>query len=96
MICAASMLLDPSPCGAPGGTDARRANGHRGMRRRIPSRVHTDAKARLTFTGRLSCGPSVIDYVAGHELAHLIEPNYTPEFWVRVGFTVPEYEKRKE
>ena len=38
---------------------------------------------------------SVVDYVIVHELAHLIEPNHTPEFWLRVGRALPEYEQRK-
>lgn len=39
--------------------------------------------------------PSVIDYVIVHELAHLLEPHHTPEFWKRVGRALPEYEQRK-
>ena len=39
--------------------------------------------------------PSEVDYVIVHELAHLIEPNHTPEFWSRVGRTLPEFEQRK-
>jgi hypothetical protein len=39
--------------------------------------------------------PSVVDYVIVHELAHLSEPNHTPEFWLRVGRALPEYEQRK-
>jgi predicted metal-dependent hydrolase len=38
---------------------------------------------------------SILDYVIVHELSHLIEPNHTPEFWLRVGRTLPEYEQRK-
>ena len=38
---------------------------------------------------------SVVDYVVVHELAHLVEPNHTPEFWARVGRALPEYEQRK-
>ena len=38
---------------------------------------------------------SLVDYVIVHELAHLIEPNHTPEFWQRVGRALPEYEQRK-
>lgn len=37
----------------------------------------------------------VVDYIIVHELAHLIEPNHTPEFWGRVARTLPEYEQRK-
>ncbi|MGA7980431.1 MAG: SprT family zinc-dependent metalloprotease [Chromatiaceae bacterium] len=38
---------------------------------------------------------SVVDYVIVHELAHLREPNHTPEFWRRVERALPEYEQRK-
>jgi predicted metal-dependent hydrolase len=38
---------------------------------------------------------SLVDYVVAHELAHLVEPNHTPEFWLRVGRALPEYEQRK-
>lgn len=39
---------------------------------------------------------SVIDYVIVHELAHLAEANHTPEFWLRVGRALPEYDQRKK
>jgi predicted metal-dependent hydrolase len=39
--------------------------------------------------------PGVIDYVVAHELAHLVEPNHTPEFWQRVARSLPEFEQRK-
>jgi predicted metal-dependent hydrolase len=38
---------------------------------------------------------SIVDYVIVHELAHLVEPNHTPEFWLRVGRVLPEFEQRK-
>ena len=38
---------------------------------------------------------SVVEYVVVHELAHLVEPNHSPEFWQRVGRALPEYEQRK-
>lgn len=38
---------------------------------------------------------SVVDYIIVHELAHLVEPNHTPEFWLRVARALPEYEQRK-
>jgi predicted metal-dependent hydrolase len=38
---------------------------------------------------------SVVDYVIVDELAHLAEPNHTPEFWRRVGRALPDYEQRK-
>lgn len=39
---------------------------------------------------------TMIDYVIVHELAHLVEANHTPEFWVRVARALPEYEQRKK
>ncbi|MGM0575149.1 MAG: M48 family metallopeptidase [Myxococcota bacterium] len=39
--------------------------------------------------------PSIIDYVIVHELAHLQEPNHTPEFWLRVERALPEYDQRR-
>jgi hypothetical protein len=38
---------------------------------------------------------SVVDYVIVHELAHLVEPNHSPEFWNRVARALPDYERRK-
>jgi predicted metal-dependent hydrolase len=38
----------------------------------------------------------VIDYIIVHELAHLLEPNHTPEFWNIVAVQVPRYELAKE
>lgn len=39
--------------------------------------------------------PSIVEYVAVHELVHLIEPNHTPEFWLRLERAMPDYEQRK-
>ncbi len=39
--------------------------------------------------------PGLVDYVIVHELAHLLEPNHTPEFWQRVQRAMPDYERRK-
>lgn len=38
---------------------------------------------------------SIVDYVVVHELAHLVEPNHTPEFWQRVARVLADYEQRK-
>ena len=38
----------------------------------------------------------VIDYIIVHELAHLLEPNHTPEFWNIVSVQLPHYSKAKE
>jgi predicted metal-dependent hydrolase len=39
--------------------------------------------------------PSLVDYVIVHELAHLQEPNHTPEFWQIVERAMPDFEQRK-
>jgi predicted metal-dependent hydrolase len=51
----------------------------------------------LNFNWKLIKAPMfVIDYVIVHELAHLLEPNHTEEFWNIVAVQVPKYEKAKE
>lgn len=40
--------------------------------------------------------PALVDYVIVHELAHLVEPNHTDEFWQRVRRALPDYEPRKQ
>ncbi|MCA8976289.1 MAG: M48 family metallopeptidase [Planctomycetes bacterium] len=37
----------------------------------------------------------IVDYVIVHELAHLVEPNHTPEFWRRVQRAMPDCEERR-
>lgn len=44
----------------------------------------------------LQLPPSALDYIIVHELAHLAEPDHTPDFWLRVGRTLPEYGQRKQ
>jgi hypothetical protein len=36
--------------------------------------------------------PSLVDYVITHELAHIREPNHTPDFWIRVERALPKYQ----
>jgi predicted metal-dependent hydrolase len=38
---------------------------------------------------------SIAEYVVVHELAHFYEPHHTPEFWLRVERTLPDYARRK-
>ena len=50
----------------------------------------------VTFNWRLIKAPMfVIDYVIVHELAHLIEPNHTPEFWSIVRAKTPGMDKAR-
>ncbi len=45
----------------------------------------TPSEASIRLSVRLQSMPSwVVDYVLVHELAHLIEPGHTPEFWAWV------------
>ena len=39
--------------------------------------------------------PTLVDYVIVHELAHVHEPNHTPEFWLRVERAMPEFQSVK-
>jgi predicted metal-dependent hydrolase len=40
--------------------------------------------------------PTLVDYVIIHELAHIYEPNHTPEFWVRVERALPSFQLAKD
>lgn len=54
-------------------------------------------KDNINFNWRLIKAPIyVIDYIIVHELAHLIEPNHTPEFWNIISVQLPHYNKSKE
>ena len=48
----------------------------------------------ITYNWRLILAPPfVLDYVAAHEVAHLVEMNHSPAFWAAVGRTLPDYER---
>jgi hypothetical protein len=50
-------------------------------------------KGNLNFNWRIVKAPMfVIDYLIVHELAHLLEPNHSPEFWNIVAVQTPRYE----
>ncbi len=50
------------------------------------------AKGELSFNWRLIIAPpDVIDYVAAHEVAHLVHHNHSPEFWAVVAHLMPDY-----
>jgi predicted metal-dependent hydrolase len=49
---------------------------------------------RLNFNWRLILAPPyVLDYVAAHEVAHLVEMNHSPAFWRTVEQTLPNMER---
>lgn len=51
---------------------------------------------QLSFSWRLVLAPPfVLDYVAAHEVAHLIEMNHGPRFWRLVARTLPAFEEAK-
>lgn len=48
----------------------------------------------LNYNWRLIIAPEfVLDYVAAHEVAHLVEMNHSAAFWATVKRTLPEMEK---
>lgn len=50
----------------------------------------------LSFSWRLVMAPAeVLDYVAAHEVAHLIEMNHGPRFWALVERTLPGHQGAK-
>jgi predicted metal-dependent hydrolase len=54
------------------------------------------ARDSISFNWRLIKAPIfVIDYVIVHELAHLIQPNHSPDFWNIVRAKAPAMEKAK-
>jgi predicted metal-dependent hydrolase len=40
--------------------------------------------------------PTLVDYVIVHELAHVHEPNHTPDFWLRVERALPTFQLARE
>jgi predicted metal-dependent hydrolase len=50
----------------------------------------------LSFSWRLVLAPSfVLDYLAAHEVAHLVELNHSPRFWRLVARLYPDFERAK-
>jgi hypothetical protein len=55
------------------------------------------ARQNLSFNWRLVLAPPVVlDYLAVHELAHLVEPNHSMRFWLTVRSFCPEFERHKK
>jgi predicted metal-dependent hydrolase len=54
------------------------------------------AQGRLSFSWRLAMAPpEVLDYVAGHEAAHLVEMNHGPRYWEAVEKIMPDYRRHR-
>ncbi len=50
----------------------------------------------LTFNWRIIQAPMiVVDYLIAHELAHVLEPNHSPEFWNIVAIHAPSWVKAR-
>ena len=55
------------------------------------------AQGNLNFSWRLvMMPPDILDYVAAHEVSHLIELNHSPEFWRIVEGLCPQYRDRRK
>lgn len=53
-------------------------------------------KHNLNFNWRIIMAPIyVVDYIIVHELAHLIEPNHTSDFWNIISVQLPDFQKAK-
>ncbi len=54
------------------------------------------AAGRLSFSWRLAMAPpEVLDYVAGHEAAHLVEMSHGPSYWEVVERILPDYRRHR-
>lgn len=55
------------------------------------------SEGRLMFSWRLAMAPDeVLEYVAAHEMAHLVEMNHSSAFWAVVAQLEPSYRDRVE
>jgi len=51
---------------------------------------------QLSFSWRLIMAPpAVLDYVAAHECAHLLELNHSPRFWAHVAKCCPDWKRQR-
>ena len=55
---------------------------------------HCKTTGEIMLNWRLICADEkYIDYVAAHEVCHLIEMNHSPAFWYHVSRVCPDYQK---
>ncbi|WP_417260151.1 M48 family metallopeptidase [Celeribacter sp.] len=51
----------------------------------------------LMYSWRLVMAPeAVLDYVAAHEVAHLLEMNHSPAYWANVARVCPDYRRHRD
>ncbi len=54
------------------------------------------AKGEICYNWRLIIAPGpVVDYVAAHEVAHLVQHNHSPDFWRLVEGLMPDFRRRQ-
>lgn len=54
------------------------------------------ARGDISYNWRLIIAPvPVVDYVAAHEVAHLVQHNHSPEFWRLVEGLMPDYRSQQ-
>jgi len=64
------------------------------MRSQVSRWGSCSSTGTINYNWRLVLAPPfVLDYVAAHEVAHLVEMNHSPAFWATVKRTLPEMEK---
>jgi hypothetical protein len=72
------------------GTTARRI----GLRDTTSRWGSCSSTGALNFSWRLIMAPSfVLDYLAAHEVAHLVQMNHSAEFWALAQRLAPELER---
>ncbi|MCV2877008.1 M48 family metallopeptidase [Rhodobacteraceae bacterium XHP0102] len=55
------------------------------------------AQGHLMYSWRLIMAPpAVLDYVAAHEVAHLVEMNHGPKFWAHCAALCPDYQTHRK
>ncbi len=55
------------------------------------------SKGNLNFNWKLIMAPmSVLDYLVVHELAHLVHPNHSKDYWNLVELTMADYQDSKQ
>lgn len=68
----------------------------RDTRSRWGSCITRQGKGHISYSWRLiSAPPFVLDYVAAHECAHMIEDNHSAAFWAVVEGIFPDMDKAK-